>query len=315
MTPIGFRPLLLLFLAAAAPAYACMNEYHPNYEAIARSESVRQQIFEQHATEDWSERAERLRAELGRGGDFRAKNDLAVALAHAGQAAEAVTLLEEIEREKPGLYVTAANLGTAYELVGDNAKALEWIRQGIKRNADSHEGSEWLHVRILEAKLALEKDPRWLVNHSVLGISIDAPPNSVVIHGNRGEKLKPNQIKDALIYQLHERVQFVRAPDAIVGTLLYELGLLLAQESSGVGGAKDVFAMSRSYLNELNEMESLRLKLEGSITNASDAQEQGPGPSKVLTCIAICLWSFIIVYVLIRFFARLTKQPSADPEL
>jgi hypothetical protein len=55
MTPIGFRPLLLLLLAAATPAYACMNEYHPNYKAIARSESVRQQIFEQHANEDWSE--------------------------------------------------------------------------------------------------------------------------------------------------------------------------------------------------------------------------------------------------------------------
>ena len=51
---------------------------------------------------------------LPRRARFVSGRDLATALAHTGEAAEAVTLLEQIEAEKPGLYVTAANLGTAY---------------------------------------------------------------------------------------------------------------------------------------------------------------------------------------------------------
>jgi tetratricopeptide (TPR) repeat protein len=318
MTLIGFHSLLL-FLGVAAPAFACMNEYRPanlNVKAIERSESVSRQIFENHGAEDWSDRAAHLRSELDRGGDFRVKNDLAVALAHAGDAAQAVTLLEEIEREKPGLYVTAANLGTAYELVGDNVRALEWIRQGIKRNEDSHQGSEWLHVRILEAKLALEKDPHWLAEHSILGFSTDAFPKSMDIRGNRGEKLKPAGIKDALIYQLHERVQFVKPPDAVVGSLLYDLGRLIAQESSGLGGAKDVFIEAKSYMTGLG-MDSIRDALDSLITRAAHAQEEGyvPGQLKVLTYVAICLWGFIIAYAMKRLLARFTKRPCIDPEL
>ena len=59
-----------------------------------------------------------------------------------------------LERRYPGHHETAANLGTALELAGHDAPALQWIRIGIRRNADEHYGSEWLHVRILEAKIA-----------------------------------------------------------------------------------------------------------------------------------------------------------------
>lgn len=57
----------------------------------------------------------------------------AVALLHLGRASEAVALLAGIERTHPGSYVTAANLGTAYELAGNNEVALKWIRQAIRR--------------------------------------------------------------------------------------------------------------------------------------------------------------------------------------
>ena len=318
MTLIGFRSFVLLL--AATPALACMNQYSaPNYDykAIERSESVSRRIFENHFDEDWSDRADRLRAELDRSGDFRVKNDLAVALAHAGQAAKAVIFLEEIEREKPGLYVTAANLGTAYELVGNNGKALEWIRQGIKRNTDSHNGSEWLHVRILEAKLALDRNPHWLAEHSILGFAEDMHPDSIEIRGNRGEKLKLDRIKDALIYQLHERVQFVDRPDPVVGSLLYDLGRLIAGESLGLGGAKDVFVEARSYLDGLEGMDSLRDTLDRLIRGATYALTEGPLPTerKLITYTEIGLWLFIIVYVLKNLLARLMKKPSIDPEL
>jgi hypothetical protein len=153
--------LSLLFpgLIFASPALACFNDYVPNVAAIERSKSVLDQRQKHVVKEPWDVRRDRLRKEVAAGGDYKVKNDLATALAHTDEASEAVVLLEQIEEEKPGLYVTAANLGTAYELSGDDEKALEWIRKGIERNPNAHERSEWLHVRILEAKLTLKKDP------------------------------------------------------------------------------------------------------------------------------------------------------------
>jgi len=84
---------------------------------------------------------------------FDENSDLAVAFVHQGKYSEAIALLQELERRYPGKYQVAANLGTAFELSGDNKQALQWIREGIRRNPKSHEGTEWLHVAILEAKL------------------------------------------------------------------------------------------------------------------------------------------------------------------
>jgi|GEM_PF-1805758 len=244
---------------ATCGAQACMNDYVPNVEAINRSHSLVEQLTHHPVAEPWTARRDRLRKALAEGGDFRVKNDLATALAHTGEAAEAVRLLEEIEAEKPGLYATAANLGTAYELSGDNEKALQWIREGIVRNADSHERSEWLHVMILQAKLAIAQDPKWLESHSVLQWDGRPAPDKHLdpalvansISGNRGEKLSVEQVKAALIYQLHERLQFVQAPDVVVGALLLDLGDMIGAEKSGQGGARGVFQLASQYLATL----------------------------------------------------------------
>jgi hypothetical protein len=77
---------------------------------------------------------------------FRARSDYAAVLIHRGGA------LKAVEDEHPGEYIVAANLGTAYELSGDMAQAHRWIGEGIVRNPGAHEGTEWLHLRILEAE-------------------------------------------------------------------------------------------------------------------------------------------------------------------
>jgi tetratricopeptide (TPR) repeat protein len=165
--------------------------------------------------------------------DHYMENDLAVTLLHLGRAKEALAILIRIEREHPGSYVTAANLGTAYELVSDDRAALHWIRQAIARNPEAHRGTEWLHVRVLEAKLALRGDPHWLESHSVLGIDFGtgAIPKlpSAFPAGNDGKALTAEKVKHALWYQLDERYQFVRPPDAVVGTLLFEWANLLVR--------------------------------------------------------------------------------------
>ena len=88
-------------------------------------------------------------------------NDLGVARLLTGKIDAAIALFRETEKKFPGNARVAANLGTALELKGENEEALKWIREGVLRDPSEHEGSEWLHVRILDAKIALAKDPGW----------------------------------------------------------------------------------------------------------------------------------------------------------
>lgn len=160
------------------------------------------------------------------------RNNLAVALIHLGNVNEAINILEELERKKPGEYFTATNLGTAYELNGENEKALVWIKEGVKRNKNSHFGTEWLHVKILEAKLAIEKDSKWLKNNSVLRLNFNDVENNsadkIPVTDQDGQKKSMSEIEEALVYQLHERLEFVKPPEPIVADLLFDLSKIFS---------------------------------------------------------------------------------------
>src|SRR6185295_11499697 len=198
---------LLCSLTLALPASACLNSYfdrppRPRQRSPGPSEFMAQ-------LRDHSEHDRVLAApapkDPGPGDNFMTWNDYAVALIRRSEASRAVGILESIERGKPGEYVVAANLGTAYELSGDLARAHQWIREGIRRNPQSHQGTEWLHLRILEARMAVAKDPDWLLRNSVTGLDFgsDAQP--------RRPPQWPQGTEDgegviaALVYQLHER--------------------------------------------------------------------------------------------------------------
>lgn len=182
---------------------------------------------------EWERRRKQHEKTLAKTADRRTRNHYAVTLMHLGRAREAIDILTALEREAPGSYVTAANLGTAYELAGNDTEALRWIRTSIRRNRAAHQGTEWLHVRILEAKIAQRRDPAWLKTHSILGMSFgdEVLPRVVAAYppGNDGKPVTLDQLKLALWYQLDERYQFVRAPDAVVGSLLFDWANLLVR--------------------------------------------------------------------------------------
>jgi hypothetical protein len=180
----------------------------------------------------WKSTAQKLEPKVHHGGKVADFNDYAVALVHLGHLQEAMAILRNIERQHPGRFETASNLGTALELAGENVEALRWIREGIRRNTKEHMGTEWLHVRILEAKLAVAKDPSWLATHSVAGMDFgsEAEPRfpSVLPPGNLGHPVTKDDALNAFEFQLRERLQFVKAPEPIVADLLFDWGNLAA---------------------------------------------------------------------------------------
>ena len=251
------RPMLLCALATLpwllpVKSRACINDYVPNKKAIAASRSIADELTKVELVEPWATRRDRLRKEVAAGGDYTVRNDLANALMHTGDAKGAVQILEEIEKTNPGLYQTASNLGTAYELAGENAKALEWIKKGIERNPKSHDSSEWIHVKILESKIALEHGAELPGDGSVLGLEFDHLTRpmlpTILPSGNSGETLSLDQIEAGLKYQLRERLQFVKPPDLTVASLLFDLGNIIALKSGNLGPAQGVYELADKYV-------------------------------------------------------------------
>jgi tetratricopeptide (TPR) repeat protein len=195
--------------------------------------------MERHLDRDGAQ----LEAALRNSTNFNDRSDYAIGLMYLGRSEEAVALLEQLEKEKPGEYFIAANLGTAYELSGNNSKALQWIKEGIRRNPKSHEGTEWLHVKILEAKISGQSDPTYFEKHSVLELDPAKISNEIEIAGQR---LSPGKLAEAIEHQLGERMQFVKPPNPAVASLLFDYAAIEAVTHS-LESAKKVFALANKY--------------------------------------------------------------------
>ncbi len=233
MTLHRLAPLLLaalVFLYGSPSAVACVNEMATDRDgrALEMHDLVGEDLVDQlqHGARARSqERATReaIRRVKTRN-DFGSRNDLGVALLRHGRTTEAIRLFLLNERLQPGRYQTATNLGTALELAGHDAAALRWIRIGIRRNPHSHAGTEWLHARILEAKIAAARDPARLREVSIAGVDfgtadLPALPRSLPA-GNDGEPVTVVDLNSAFHRQLFERMSFVPPEDPVVANLL-----------------------------------------------------------------------------------------------
>ncbi len=163
---------------------------------------------------------------------------------YAGDLEGAIALLKGIEDRSPGQHSTAVNLGTAYELKGDNVNALKWITAGIERNSGSHHGTEWLHILILKAKIEAAKHPdRPLVSHIVWVPEGMASGSMILVHG---ENHSAEYIRSALAYQLSERLVFMKPKDPYVADLLYSYALIEANLSAVENGL-GLLQLAREY--------------------------------------------------------------------
>lgn len=226
------NPLLsaALLLICTAPTWACINTFES-------------EILEAQATNNADQVAtviQRLEQEHSKKATLENSNDLGVARILTGKYDEAIVLLRETEQKFPGSAKVAANLGTALELKGEDEEALKWIREGVNRDASEHQGSEWLHARILTAKVALKKDPKWLLKNHVLELDFgtgDVPVAPEILPIEKGKLKGVEQLLQQIDFQLTERTKFVKPPDAVVSDLYSSAGdLALAGGVSQLDG-------------------------------------------------------------------------------
>jgi len=232
---------ILLFVAI--PAIACINESYSFEEEYQMNtgqspvEFLREQMDAQPSDKlVGPKNGQVYSADLDAA--FVASQHEAVRDIYSGNYNAAIEKLQAIETTHPGHYGTAANIGTAYELAGDNKNALRWISEGIKRNKDSHQGTEWLHKKILEARIAMESNPDYLKASPIL------PVND---HHTVGPTMELAQSwMKALHFQLGERMLFVKPEDPVVADLLYSFAALEANTQSP-GPAIELLKLAREY--------------------------------------------------------------------
>ena len=231
------KTLAVAVLLSVMPmAHACINTVGTDHQGrrFSPDDYVGKDLVDgftrPHAQRYWLKQASYVIKQARNKPVFKNLTDLGIVLVYQGQYDVAVRHFLKLERLFPGHHETAANLGTALELAGHDAVALKWIGIGIQRNRQEHFGSEWLHARILETKIALARDPRYLEGRSITGVVFErtlVPTLPIAMPpGNDGKPVKPWELNSALGYQLHERTGFVRPTDPIVANLLLDWATL-----------------------------------------------------------------------------------------
>lgn len=160
----------------------------------------------------------KLRDKLITDNDYKLKSDYAVLLLKAGKVKEGKKILSSLVKFYPNEYAINANYGTALELTGEIDSALFYIKKGIELNPESHKGSEWVHVRILETKIKLRDNPDYLENNSVLNLT--------------NAELNSEEVTKHIFYQARERFPFSPHPDAIFSSVLTDLAKSVANNKS-----------------------------------------------------------------------------------
>ncbi|MCM8538141.1 MAG: hypothetical protein NE334_19515 [Lentisphaeraceae bacterium] len=163
-----------------------------------------------------------------------------------GDYSKALKELLALEEQNDEVYSIASNLGTCYELLGDNENALKWIMEGIRRKPDAHFDSEWLHRLILETKIKLKNKTIDLSKERILKLSESDLSNDEFSISIYGEPFNKKELSDSLMYQLSERLVFIKPKDPIVADLLYSLAMIEAH-STTIEIALKLLDLSKSY--------------------------------------------------------------------
>jgi tetratricopeptide (TPR) repeat protein len=236
-------------------------------------------------------------------------NDYGVVLIYLGRYPEAMAVFQQAEKIKPGLYSTAANIGNTYELLGKNDSALLWIKKAVAIDPSSHEGSEWLHVKILEAKIKGDKyvNSDFLINTD---FGNDIEPKTKL------DSTALDLLKMQIYYQLRERMTFIKPKDRIVGLLLFELGNITALN-------EDVTTALRNYDNayaygydsdvmtkRYHKFRSLQVGLKNEYTNEREepALVVDKQKSKSRTTVLIVSAAFVLLILLLLRANRKEKN-------
>ena len=213
---------LSFLLLCSAPLFPCGNEYgHTlNGQEIYSPYIYLAQHHRGFDKESLKSRLAKLEMQIANGeADYKTWSDIALNLMKLGQSDSALSILQPLALKHPNEYNVLANLGTCYELVGQLDSALKYISTGLKMNSESHRGSEWIHVKILEAKILEKRYPGWMsLNEIIKTEDLVARVDTTKLRNSLYE------VNSHFIYQIRTRAPFTPAPNKTIANLLVSMG-------------------------------------------------------------------------------------------
>lgn len=155
-------------------------------------------------------------------GNFNFKNisDYGAYLLMTGNYKEGLQLFTALIKKHSDVYEIRSNIAVAYELNGRFDSAYYWERKALELNPDAHDKSEWVHLKILEARIQLAADSNWCLNNNVTGI-IDTIKKNYKFSLHEGYE---GWLFEDFTSQLDERFPFTFSEDKVMGKLMMELG-------------------------------------------------------------------------------------------
>jgi tetratricopeptide (TPR) repeat protein len=231
----NIKTLFFIIAFACNNSFACLNYYH----TVDQHGELHNLVDNQFVGLNKNFNLELIASKLPQfDADFQESqspyvlSDYAVLLMKAGKIKESLSLLIALNKRLPNEYQIAANLGTAYELIGELDSALFYIKRGIEINPKAHGNSEWIHVKVLETKKRQLEDPNYLDSKSVLELT---------------EFQKNNlSTRYELEIQIRERFPFTAGPDQIMASLMIDLGDCYANDVS-IEYAKAFYNIANKY--------------------------------------------------------------------
>ena len=216
------KQLIILFICLLnSHLYACINHYSPYREPVSLGERGELYFKSPLTQREIITELQAIEAKLLVKYSDSLYSDYGAFLLQLGKYPEALHIFQQLIKTNPNAYEIIQNLGTAYELNGKLDSALFYIQKGLKINPKSHNGSEWIHVKILEAEIAAQKDPNYLKTHLHL-LNLPTAPNAVP---EDFEAIKKNNtILSQVRHQLNERLPFTLPPNPLMSNIFYEFG-------------------------------------------------------------------------------------------
>jgi tetratricopeptide (TPR) repeat protein len=270
-------PLLLLNLQGLACFQHMGEPFVSRYEESKKTFPVpkgHQVEHLEHEGEFWSV----YRAEFNRG-RYEGSIDYGALLVYRKEFAQAEEIFAKIIQKWPDKYEACANYGTILEVNGKLEEALKWLKKAIEISPNSHEGSEWLHLAIIEDKIANRKTVQ---GPALTGQDFgeEAEPKPVV------SKQATRKLQRDLFYQLNERMTFIEPKDPYIAALLFELGnacLLLDDRKSALKNyeAAQRYGFHSSLLQKRKAFAQSTKPMTFAFPAAPEPDTATPAPAKV----------------------------------
>jgi len=239
-------------------------------------------------------------------GSIENYSDYGAALIYLGDYGKAMAIYNEIEELSPDRYATASNIGSIYELIGQPDSALFWINKSMRLNPESHGGSEWIHVKILEYQL----NEGGAKDQSILGLDFGTAP---IPENPKNYDL--NELRHHIWHQLRERSNFVKPKNEIVGNIYFDLGNVTAQ-TIDVQAALESYDAAREYGFESSLMEIRTEVLQELSDKAVPSQMADEAKHFVSanfsTVIFGLLIAIVLFVILVMNFRRKVKKRKAN---